>query len=106
MNYLAILQTDDSEWVCLSNSRESAKQGVFDGFNTYLYKIFEAEQLTLYETTSDYLKKRLMAYYKKYLGGKVSVNTLENRYDLVVLELENDKVYRDGFLMPRREQDY
>lgn len=106
MNYLAVLQTDDAEWVCLSNDRQKAKKGVFDGFNTYLYKLFESEQETLYETSSEYLKKRLMTYYKRHLGGKVSPDTLERKYSLVVLELESDQAYRDGYLMPRREQDY
>src|SRR5688572_23726610 len=107
MQYLAVLQTDDEEYVCLSDSPGKAKKGVFDGHNTFVKKILETKHRNpLMDVTSEWLASRLDKYYRHYLGGKVSIETLEKKFKLYVLELEVDKVYRDGDETPRREQDY
>lgn len=106
MLYLAVMDTNDYEWVCMSDSEASAKQGVFDGYNTHLKKQFERENIAI-ETTSEYLDNRLVHYYKTHFDkGKVGVETLENQFGIQVLELLKDQVYRDGFNVPRREQDF
>lgn len=107
MNYLAILQTDDSEFVCLAKNPDKAKQGVYDGYNTFIKKIIETEHANpLQDVTSEWLASRLEKYYRHFLGGKVGMSTLENKWSFTVLELDYDKVYRDGSETPTREQDY
>lgn len=106
MEYLAILQTDDYEWVCLSDNEAEAKQGVFDGYNTFLKKMFERDNDFAIETTHEYLQNRLNHYYKTRFKGDVSIETLESGLaNIIVLELEKNECYRDGFRVPRREQD-
>ncbi len=107
MKYLAVLQTEDSEYVCMSTSEKAAKKGVYEGYNTFVKKLLETEHKNpLQEVTSEWLTSRLDKYYRHFLGGKVGMETLEKKWELTVLELIDDKCYRDGFETPRREQDY
>jgi hypothetical protein len=106
MVYLAVLDTGDYEWICMSDTEAAAKQGVFDGYNTYLKRQFEAENIAAIETTSEYLDRRLQHFYKTHLDGPVSVETLENKFRVDTLDILKDEVYRDGYKVPRREQDY
>jgi len=107
MNYLAVLQTDNSEFVCLGKSEKAAKAGVYDGYNTFVKKLLETEHKNpLQDVTSEWLESRLDKYYRHFLGGKVGMETLERKWELTVLELTYDTCYRDGYETPRREQDY
>ena len=106
-NYLAILNTDNDEFVCLSTSKIKAQTGVYNGFNTHIKKILETKHSNpLYDVTSEWLESRLEKYYRHYLDGKLGVETLISKYKLDVVELEYDKVYKDGSECPTREQDY
>ncbi len=107
MNYLAILQTDDEEYICLETSKVKAMTGVFDGFNTHIKKILETKHSNpLVDVTSEWLASRLEKYYRHYLGGKFGMETLNDKYKIIVLEMEYGKVYKDGSETPTREQDY
>lgn len=107
MNYLAVLQTDNHEYICLSDDEEKAKLGVFDGHNTFVKKLMETEHKNpLQDVTSEWLNSRLEKYYKHFLGGPVEIETLEKKWTLTVLDIKNDECYRDGYWTPRREQDY
>lgn len=107
MHYLAVLKTENDEYVCISDSPGKAKKGVFDGYNTFYKKVLETKHRNpLVDVTSEWLASRLEKYYRHYLGGKVSIETLEKKFNFYVLELENDVVYKDGTMTPRREQDY
>lgn len=107
MNYLAILQTDEHEYICLSDIEEKAKQGVYEGHNTYVKMLMETEHKNpLQDVTSEWLDSRVEKYYKIYLGGPVSIETLEKKWTLTVLPISADECYRDGSWTPRREQDY
>lgn len=105
MKYLAVLQTDDYEWICLSDTEAEAKQGVFDGFNVWLMRQFERENDLAIETTHEYLEARLSHYYKRHFGGDVSIDALSKGNTIEVLELIPDACYRDGYKVPRRIQD-
>ena len=107
MPYLAVLQTDNYEYMCLGSSPIKAKLGVFDGFNTFVKKLLEMEYANpLQEVTSEWLASRLEKYYRHHIDGNVSIESLEKKWSFTVLEIEYDKCYRDGSETPRREQDY
>ena len=107
MQYLASLKTEYNDFVCLSDTEEKAKEGIYEGHNTFVKMLMETEYVNpLVDVTSEWLEGRLKKYYKHYLGGSVSLETLERKWDLKVVEIENDECYRNGFWTPRREQDY
>ncbi len=107
MNYLAILKTDNNEFVCLSQSKLKAKVGVYDAFNVHIKKILETQHKNpLQDVTSEWLNSRLEKFYRHYLEGEVDFATLEKKYEFQLLELTLDKVYKDGSEAPTREQDY
>ena len=107
MTYLAVLQTDNSEYICLHKSAKEARKGVYEGFNTFVKKLLETEHKNpLQEVTSEWLDSRLEKYYRHYVGGNVCIESLEKKWDFTVLELTEGTCYRDGSETPRREQDY
>lgn len=107
MNYLAILQTDINQYVCVSDTEEKAKLGIFEGHNTFVKILMETDHKNpLQDVTSEWLNSRVEKYYRHVLGGPISMETLENKWDLTVVEVEFDECYRNGSWTPRREQDY
>lgn len=105
--FLAILRTDNNEYVCLSDDAEKAKLGIFDGHNTFVKKLMETEHKNpLQDVTSEWLESRVEKYYRHYLNGPVSIETLEKKWDFNVVEVAEDECYRNGSWTPRREQDY
>lgn len=105
VKFLAILQAGSYEWMCISETEAGAKQGVFDGYNTYLKHQFEFENPFAIEITSEFLSSRLEHYYKTVHGGDVSLDTLSSSCYLNIIEMKQDECYRDGHRVPRREQD-
>jgi len=107
MTYMAILQTDNNEFVCLSETERDAELGIFEGHNTYVKKLMESEHKNpLQEVTSEWLDSRLRKYYKHVLGGPVSIETLDKKWSFYVTEMKPDECYRNGSWTPRKEQDY
>jgi hypothetical protein len=107
MQFLASLMTDNNIYICLSDTEEEAKLGIFEGHNTFVKMLMEAEYSNpLVDVTSEWLEGRLRKYYILNLGGPVSMETLEKKWDLTVVEISKDQCYRNGLWTPRREQDY
>jgi hypothetical protein len=107
MPYLAVLQTDNNEFVCLGKNEEEAKQCVFEGHNTFVKMLLETDHKNpLQDVTSEWLESRLNKYYRHYLGGPISIETLEKKWDFYVNEISYDECYRNGSWTPRKEQDY
>lgn len=105
--YLAILTTDNGEFTCISSNKGKAKDGVVNAFNVHIKKILETQHANpLVDVTSEWLQSRLEKFYRHYLGGSFGVETLEKKFVLNVIEVEPEKVYRDGSEAPTREQDY
>ena len=105
MTFMALIQTDEHDWMAVSETAAKAKQAVFDGFNTNLMQGFEREENFRIETTVEYLEGRLAKYYKEVFGGSLHVDTLEKALGLEVFELIPNQCYRNGYRVPRRVQD-
>jgi hypothetical protein len=107
MQYLAMLKTDQNQYVCVSDTEAGAEQGIFDGHNTFVKMLMEAEYKNpLVDVTSEWLESRVKKYYHHLLGGPVSIETLADKWDLTTIEIAPDECYRNGSWIPRREQDY
>jgi formyltetrahydrofolate hydrolase len=106
--YLAILLTEefaqDHEWMSISKTEAMARQNVFDGFNTNLMKKFEIESKETI-STHEHLEKELENYYKNKFKGDVSIETLEKKYKIFIVEMKLDECYRDEYRVPKKIQD-
>ena len=104
MVYLAIMPTDNYEWMAFSDSEAEARQIVFDGFNTSLMKQFELEDHRKI-TTHEHLEKRLKNYYSKFFKGDISIDTLERKFPIYIIDMLKNECYRDGHKVPKKVQE-
>jgi hypothetical protein len=101
MLYLAIMPTDDYEWMSVSKSEAESRQAVFEGFNAGLMRQFELQdhkEITTYE----HLEKRLKQYYRNVFKGNVSIDSLETKYPIFIIEMIEKECYRDGHKVPKK----
>jgi len=114
MKYIAIMYSkepgyQEDEWMALADSENVAKQSIFDGFNVHLMKQFEIKLNREHSSkiaTIEFLEKELIDYYKEVLGGDLTLDTLESKFPIHILDVEKEECYRNGNKVPRKAHQY
>lgn len=103
--HIALVDLLGYEWMAVSSSENKAKQVVFEGINTYIQRQIEYKN-DKGIATHEFLEKELIKYYKKHFKGDVSIETLEKKHPIHILDIKKEECYRNGYQVPKRIQDF